>query len=179
MIHHTKHEQAYVDNLNKALAGQAAWLGMSIEEIVTKVKEAPPAVATAVRNNAGGVWNHDFFWSVMSKPGTAPKGELLTALNASFTDMAGFQKAFAAAATARFGSGWVWLVPGKEKPLAITTSPNQDNPLMDGGPRPVLGLDVWEHAYYLKYRNLRPKYVENWFTVVNWDAVAANFAKKA
>ena len=177
-IHHTKHEQSYVDNLNKALAGQPEWLALPIEEVVKKVKEAPEAIRSAVRNNAGGVWNHDFFWSVMAKPGTAPKGELLEAINASFTDLAGFQKAFTAAAVGRFGSGWAWLVPGKEKPLAIVTSPNQDNPLMDGGPRPVLGVDVWEHAYYLKYRNLRAKYLEAWFTVVNWDAVAANFAKK-
>lgn len=178
-IHHTKHEQTYVDNLNKALAGQDAWLAMPVEDIVKKVKEVPEAIRTAVRNNAGGVWNHDFFWSVMAKPGTTPKGALLEAMKASFGDEAGFQKAFAAAATARFGSGWVWLVPGQEKPLAITTSPNQDNPLMDGGPRPILGVDVWEHAYYLKYRNLRAKYLEAWFTVVNWDAVAANYAKKA
>ncbi len=177
-IHHTKHEQTYVDNLNKALAGQPEWLGLPIEEVVKKVKEAPETVRAAVRNNAGGVWNHDFFWGVMAKPGTAPKGELLEAINASFTDLAGFQKAFTAAGVGRFGSGWVWLVPGKEKPLAIVTSPNQDNPLMDGGPRPILGVDVWEHAYYLKYRNLRAKYLEAWFTVVNWDAVAANFAKK-
>ena len=182
-IHHTKHQQTYVDNLNKALAGQPAWLAMPIEEVVTKVKEAPEAVRAAVRNNAGGVWNHDFFWGVMAKPGTAPKGELLEAINASFTDLAGFQKVFTAAAVGRFGSGWAWLVPGakggKAKPLAIVTSPNQDNPLMDGGPRPILGVDVWEHAYYLKYRNLRAKYVEAWFTVVNWDAVAANLAKKS
>ena len=177
-IHHTKHQQSYVDNLNKALAGQPEWLGLPIEEVVKKVKEAPATTRAAVRNNAGGVWNHDFFWSVMAKPGTAPKGELLAAITATFTDLAGFQKAFSAAAVGRFGSGWAWLVPGKEKPLAIVTSPNQDNPLMDGGARPILGVDVWEHAYYLKYRNLRAKYVEAWFTVVNWDAVAANFAKK-
>ena len=177
-IHHTKHQQSYVDNLNKALAAQPEWLALPIEEVVKKVKDVPEAIRTAVRNNAGGVWNHDFFWSVMAKPGTAPKGELLEAINASFTDLAGFQKAFTAAAVGRFGSGWAWLVPGKEKPLAILSSPNQDNPLMDGGPRPILGVDVWEHAYYLKYRNLRAKYVEAWFTVVNWDAVAANLAKK-
>ncbi len=178
-IHHTKHQQSYVDNLNKALAGQPEWLGLPIEEVVKKVKEAPATTRAAVRNNAGGVWNHDFFWSVMAKPGTtAPKGELLEAIAASFTDLAGFQKAFSAAAVGRFGSGWAWLVPGKEKPLAVVTSPNQDNPLMDGGARPILGVDVWEHAYYLKYRNLRAKYLEAWFTVVNWDAVAANFAKK-
>ena len=180
-IHHTKHQQAYVDNLNKALAGKPAWQGLTIEEVVKKVKDAPEAIRAAVRNNAGGVWNHDFFWSVMAKPGTTPTGELLEALNASFGDEAGFQKAFVAAATGRFGSGWAWLVPGpagKGKPLAIVTSQNQDNPLMEGGPRPILGVDVWEHAYYLKYRNLRAKYIEAWFTVVNWDAVAANFAKK-
>ena len=180
-IHHTKHQQSYVDNLNKALAAQPEMFALPIEEVVKKVKGVPEATRTAVRNNAGGVWNHEFFWSVMAKPGTAPKGELLEAINASFTDLAGFQKAFTAAAVGRFGSGWAWLVPGpadKGKPLAIVSSPNQDNPLMDGGPRPILGVDVWEHAYYLKYRNLRAKYVEAWFTVVNWDAVAANLAKK-
>jgi superoxide dismutase, Fe-Mn family len=179
-IHHSKHHQTYVDNLNKALAGQDAWLKLPIEEVVMKVKEAPEAIRTAVRNNGGGHWNHDFFWSIMTKPGTGgePKGDLLTAIDASFGSLDGFKKAFTTAATSRFGSGWAWLVPGKEKPLAIVSSPNQDNPLMDGGPRPILGVDVWEHAYYLKYRNLRAKYVEAWFGVVNWDAVAANLAKK-
>jgi superoxide dismutase, Fe-Mn family len=179
-IHHSKHHQAYVDNLNKALAGQDAWLALPIEDVVKKVKEAPEAIRGPVRNNAGGHWNHEFFWSVMAKPGTggAPTGELLKAIETSFGTLDGFMKAFTTAATGRFGSGWAWLVPGKEKPLAIVSSPNQDNPLMDGGPRPILGVDVWEHAYYLKYRNLRAKYVEAWFGVVNWSQVAANFAKK-
>ena len=179
-IHHDKHHQAYVDNLNKALAGMDDWLKMPIEEVVKKVKEAPEKVRAAVRNNGGGHWNHDFFWKIMTKPGTGgePKGDLAKAIDTSFGGLDGFKKEFTAAAVGRFGSGWAWLVPGKEKPLAIVSSPNQDNPLMDGGPRPVLGIDVWEHAYYLKYRNLRAKYVEAWFGVINWDVVAANFAKK-
>ena len=129
-----------------------------------------------MRNNGGGHWNHSLFWNIMTKPGTTkPAGKLLEAINASFGDFAGFQKQFAAAATGRFGSGWAWLVPSSDKPLAIVSTPNQDNPLMSGGPKPILGLDVWEHAYYLKYRNMRADYVTAWFTVVNWDAVAANF----
>ncbi len=179
-IHHDKHHQAYVDNLNKALAGMDDWLKMPIEEVVQKVKEAPEKIRGAVRNNGGGHWNHDFFWNLMTKPGAggAPKGDLAKAIDTSFGGLDGFRKEFAAAAVGRFGSGWAWLVPGKEKPLAIVSSPNQDNPLMDGGSRPILGIDVWEHAYYLKYRNLRAKYVEAWFGVINWDVVAANFAKK-
>ena len=175
-IHHTKHQQAYVDNLNKALAGKPAWQGLTIEEVVKKVKDAPEVIRAAVRNNSGGVWNHDFFWSVMAKSGTTPKGELLEAIKASFGDEAGFQKAFVAAATGRFGSGWAWLVPGsKGKPLAIVTSPNQDNPLMDGGPRPILGVDVWEHAYYLKYQDRRAAYLDAVLARINWDAASAIF----
>ncbi|OWK47059.1 superoxide dismutase [Fimbriiglobus ruber] len=183
-IHHDKHHQAYVDNLNKALTAAAPeWLSKPIEEVVTHLKDLPEKARTAVRNNGGGHWNHTFFWNVMAKPGTGgePKGDLLKAIDSSFGTLDGFKKEFAAAAATRFGSGWAWLVPGKEKPLAVVSTPNQDNPLMDGGPAPILGIDVWEHAYYLKYRNLRPKYVEAWLGVVNWDAVAANFnaAKKS
>ena len=181
-IHHTKHHQAYVDNLNKALAGKADWLAMPIEQILKKLAEFPEAIRSAVRNNGGGHWNHDFFWSIMAKPGTGgagPGGEFLKSIDESFGSVDAMKKQFLAAATGRFGSGWAWLIRGKMKPLEIVSSPNQDNPLMGGGPRPILGIDVWEHAYYLKYRNLRAKYVEAWFGVVNWQVVGENYAKSA
>jgi Fe-Mn family superoxide dismutase len=177
-IHHTKHHQAYVDNLNKALAAAPDWLSKPIEEVVANYKQLPEAIQTAVRNNGGGHLNHTWFWTMMAKPGTggAPKGELAKAIDASFGGLDGFKKAFAAAGAGRFGSGWAWLVVGKEKPLAVVSSANQDNPITDGQAA-VLGIDVWEHAYYLKYKNARPKYIEAWFGVVNWDTVADRFAK--
>ncbi|MFO0822071.1 MAG: superoxide dismutase [Gemmataceae bacterium] len=178
-IHHTKHHQAYVDNLNKALGGQPEWLSKPIEEVVANYKKLPEAIQTAVRNNGGGHLNHSWFWKMMAKPGTGgePKGELLKAIEASFGTLDGFKKEFTNAGLTQFGSGWAWLVVGKEKPLAIAKSANQDSPLMDGG-KVLLGCDVWEHAYYLKYRNLRAKYLEAWFAVVNWNFVAELFAKK-
>jgi superoxide dismutase, Fe-Mn family len=178
-IHHTKHHQAYVDNLNKALGGQPEWLGKPIEEVVANYKKLPEAIQTPVRNNGGGHLNHTWFWQMMAPPGKGgePKGELLKAIEDSFGGLDGFKKEFGTAATTQFGSGWAWLVKGKDKPLAVTKTPNQDSPLMDGG-TVLLGCDVWEHAYYLKYRNLRAKYVESWFAVVNWEFVAAAFAKK-
>jgi len=183
-IHHGKHHQGYVNNLNAALTKDApALLKKSVAEILANLKDVPAAIQTAVRNNGGGHWNHSMFWTVMAPAGKGgePKGDLLEAIEASFKTVDAFKKAFSEAAAKQFGSGWAWLVPGKETPLAIVTSPNQDNPLMTGGKAPILGVDVWEHAYYLKYRNLRPKYLEAWWNVVNWDAVAANFAasKKA
>ena len=181
-IHHTKHHQTYVDNLNKALAGKADWLAMPIEDLVKKIGDVPEAIRGPVRNNGGGHWNHDFFWSIMAKPGNGgagPGGAFLKDMDASFGTLDGFKKEFVAAAAARFGSGWVWLIRGKKKPLEIVSTPNQDNPLMTGGPRPILGIDVWEHAYYLKYRNLRAKYVEAWFGVVDWTKAGENYAKSA
>ncbi len=178
-IHHTKHHQGYTNNLNAALAKDApALVGKPIEAILTDLKSVPAAARGAVRNNGGGYWNHTFFWNCMAPTGKGgePKGDLLKAIEASFKTVDDFKAAFAAAAGSRFGSGWAWLIPGKETPLAVVSTPNQDNTLMTGGPAPLLGLDVWEHAYYLKYRNLRPKYVAEWWKVVNWDAVAANFA---
>jgi Fe-Mn family superoxide dismutase len=178
-IHHSKHHQAYVTNLNAALTKDApTLLNKPIEAILADLKSVPEAARTAVRNNGGGHWNHTFFWSVMAPIGKGgePKGDLLKAIDESFRSLDEFKKAFADAATKRFGSGWAWLVPGQEKPLAVVSTPNQDNPQMEGGAAPLLGLDVWEHAYYLKYRNLRAKYIEEWWKVVNWDAVAANFA---
>jgi superoxide dismutase, Fe-Mn family len=181
MIHHDKHHNAYVTNLNAALAKSAPeLLTKPIETILADLKSVPDAIRPAVRNNGGGHWNHSFFWGIMAPVGKGGelKGDLLKAIEESFKSVEEFKKAFAAAATTRFGSGWAWLVPGKEKPLAVVSTPNQDNPQMDGGSTPILGLDVWEHAYYLKYRNLRPKYIEEWWKVVNWDAVASNFAGK-
>lgn len=177
-IHHTKHHQAYVTNLNDLLKKNAPeMLSKSIEEVLANLKALPDAARQGVRNNGGGHWNHTFFWNVMAKDGGAPKGELLKKIDESFGTLDGFKKAFTEACTKRFGSGWAWLVPGKDKPLMIVSTPNQDNPQMEGGAAPILGCDVWEHAYYLKYRNLRAKYVEAWFHVVNWDAVAANLDK--
>jgi Fe-Mn family superoxide dismutase len=178
-IHHDKHHQAYVDNLNKALADQPEWLSKPIEEVVANYKKLPEAIQPAVRNNGGGHLNHSWFWQMMAKPGTGgePKGDLLKAIEASFGNLDGFKKEFTNAALTQFGSGWAWLVVGKEKPLAVAKTPNQDSPMMDGG-KAVLGIDVWEHAYYLKYRNLRAKYIEAWFAVVNWNFVSELYAKK-
>jgi len=178
-IHHTKHQQAYITNLNDALAKQdAAWLALTPTEVLIKLKTLPEAAQATVRNNGGGHWNHTFFWESMAPAGKGgePKGDLLKAINAAYKSLDTFKKEFAAGAGKRFGSGWVWLVPSKEKVLAITSTPNQDNQLMDGQPAPLLGLDVWEHAYYLKYRNKRADYVTAWWSVVNWDAVAERFA---
>lgn len=172
-IHHTKHHQAYVTNLNDLLAKNAPeMLGKTIEEVVGNLKAIPEAVRAGVRNNGGGHWNHTFFWNIMTKPGsTAPKGDLLKAIDDSFGSLDKFKVAFNEAATKRFGSGWAWLVPGKDKPLAVVSTPNQDNPLMDGGPAPILGVDVWEHAYYLKYQNRRADYLAAFWNVVNWNQV--------
>ncbi|QEL18416.1 superoxide dismutase [Limnoglobus roseus] len=179
LIHHDKHHQAYVTNLNDLLTKNApAMLGKPIEEVLTNLNAIPETARAGVRNNGGGHWNHTFFWNIMTKsPAPAPKGDLLKAIDDSFGSLDKFKVAFNEAATKRFGSGWAWLVPGKEKPLAIVSSPNQDNPVMDGGPAPILGVDVWEHAYYLKYRNLRPKYLEAFQNVINWDAVAEHYSK--
>ncbi len=176
-IHHDRHHQAYVDNLNKALAKQPEWLSKPIVEVVRDYKKLPMELQTPVRNNGGGHLNHTWFWQMMAKPGTAPKGELLKAVEASFSTLDGFKKEFTAAATSQFGSGWAWLVKGKEKPLAIVKTANQDNPVTDGM-TVLLGCDVWEHAYYLKYQNKRADYVNAWYSVVNWDFVAQLFAAK-
>jgi Fe-Mn family superoxide dismutase len=176
-IHHDKHHQAYVDNLNKALAKEPEWLGKPIVEVVRDYKKLPAEIQTAVRNNGGGHLNHTWFWQMMAKTGGEPKGELLKAIEASFGTVDGFKKEFAAAATTQFGSGWAWLIKGKDKPLAVVKLPNQDSPVTDGQ-AVLLGVDVWEHAYYLKYKNERAKYVNAWFNVVNWDFVADLYARK-
>ena len=176
-IHHDKHHKTYVDNLNAALKGHDAWLKKSVPEILAHLKDVPEAIRAAVRNNAGGHWNHSLLWETL-KVGTTPKGDLLKALDASFGTMDEFKKAFKATALKQFGSGWAWLVPGKEKPLQIVAAANQDNTVMTGRPAPIVGIDVWEHAYYLKYQNKRADYVDAFFNVINWDAVAEKFAAK-
>ncbi|MBN8822536.1 MAG: superoxide dismutase [Spirosoma sp.] len=174
-IHHGKHHKAYVDNLNKAVAG-TDMAKMSIEALVKSVNASTPA---AVRNNAGGHWNHTFFWNIMGpKAGGAPTGALAEAINKKYTSFDNFKTEWGKAATARFGSGWVWLIKNGNE-VEIVSTPNQDNPLMALAEKkgtPVLGLDVWEHAYYLKYQNRRPDYVTAFWNVVDWNKVAKNFA---
>lgn len=176
-IHHGKHHQAYVTNLNAALEKAPAVANKPLEQILARLTDVPDAVRTAVRNNGGGHWNHSFFWELMGpNAGGAPSGKLADALSRSFGSFDAFKEQFGAAAAGRFGSGWVWLLNDDGK-LTITSTPNQDNPLMDGTPPQavLLGLDVWEHAYYLLYQNRRPEYVKAWWNVVNWDAVAKRF----
>jgi superoxide dismutase, Fe-Mn family len=174
-IHHDKHHQAYVTNLNTALEKAPELQNRPLEQLLAKLNDVPEAIRTAVRNNGGGHWNHSFFWQIMGpKAGGAPSGKLADAIASAFGDFEKFKEQFAAAAAGRFGSGWVWLLNDGGK-LSITSTPNQDNPLMDGkSPKAVLlGLDVWEHAYYLLYQNRRPDYVKAWWNVVNWGAVAS------
>jgi Fe-Mn family superoxide dismutase len=175
-IHHGKHHQAYVTNLNKALDGQAALAAMPIEKLLASLGQVPDALRTAVRNNGGGHANHTMFWSLMKKGGGGePTGDLKKAIDATFGSFAEFKTKFAAAGVGRFGSGWAWLTVRDGK-LVIESTPNQDTPLMDGG-HPVLGLDVWEHAYYLKYQNRRPDYIEAWWNVVSWSQAAENYSR--
>ncbi|MGA8922354.1 MAG: superoxide dismutase [Candidatus Dormiibacterota bacterium] len=174
-IHHDKHHAAYVTNLNKALEGQANFQSLSIDELLTRLDTVPENIRTAVRNNGGGHWNHSMFWKIMKKGGGGePKGDLASGISSAFGSFAEFKTKFAAAAMGRFGSGWAWLVV-KDGKLAIESTPNQDNPIMSGN-KPVFGLDVWEHAYYLKYQNKRADYVEAWWNVVDWNAVADHYA---
>ena len=182
-IHHGKHHQTYVTNLNAAIEKAPELAGQPIEQLLANVNAAPEAVRGAIRNNGGGHWNHSAFWRMMAPAGgqgsAEPTGAVRAALEGSFGGVDEFKKQWAAAAAGRFGSGWVWLVRQGDK-LAITSSPNQDNPLMDGV-RPedvLLGLDVWEHAYYLKYQNRRPDYVTAWFNVVNWSEIERRMAAK-
>jgi len=180
-IHHDRHHQTYVTNLNAALANAPDWAARPIEDIVRNIATVPEAIRTAVRNNGGGHLNHSWFWRMMAKPGTggAPSAELAAAIDASFGTMDGFKKEFTARALGQFGSGWAWLVVGGPmgKPLGVSSTPNQDSPLMEGK-HTLLGVDVWEHAYYLKYRNVRAKYVEAWFQVVNWNFVNELYARR-
>jgi Fe-Mn family superoxide dismutase len=174
-IHHTKHHQAYVNNLNAALQGTPQE-NDSLESLMAQISKLP----AAVRNNGGGHYNHALFWEIMTPNGTgAPSGELADAINSAFGSFDKFKEDFSKAAATRFGSGWAWLVKHDGK-LVVTSTPNQDNPLMDVADvkgTPILGLDVWEHAYYLHYQNRRPDYVTAWWNVVNWDAVSERFKK--
>jgi Fe-Mn family superoxide dismutase len=173
-IHHGKHHQAYVNNLNAAIEKAPELQGKSLDELMTGINTVPEAVRTAVRNNGGGHWNHSLFWELMGPgKGGEPTGKLADAIKSAFGDFAKFKEQFAAAGTGRFGSGWAWLVNDGGK-LSITSTPNQDNPLMEGK-QAILGLDVWEHAYYLKYQNKRPDYIAAWWNVVNWDAVSQRY----
>jgi superoxide dismutase, Fe-Mn family len=177
-IHYTKHHQTYVNNLNAAIEKAPEISGRSLDELLLGISRIPEAVRTAVRNNGGGHWNHNLFWQLMGpNAGGEPGGGLADAIRRGFGDFAKFKEQFGAAAAARFGSGWVWLVRDGDR-LTITSTPNQDNPLMDGRPARdiLLGLDVWEHAYYLKYQNRRPEYVGAWWNVVNWSAVGKRYA---
>ncbi len=175
-IHHGKHHQAYVTNLNKALQGQHDYHGQPIEELLSSLASLPESIRTAVRNNGGGHYNHTLFWTVM-KPngGGEPTGALAEAINKDLGGFAALKTAFTKAATTRFGSGWAWLVRARGGTLSITSTANQDNALMDGSGTPLLGLDVWEHAYYLKYQNRRPDYITAWWNTVNWDEVNRRF----
>ena len=177
-IHHDKHHQAYVNNLNAALEKAGGeWPGKSLDDLLRNLNAVPEAVRTAVRNNGGGHWNHTMFWEIMApNKGGEPSGRLGEAIKASFGDFAKFKEQVAAAAAGRFGSGWAWLVDEGNGKLSVTSTPNQDNPLMEGK-KAIMGVDVWEHAYYLKYQNRRPDYVTAWWNVVNWDAVAARMSK--
>ena len=173
-IHHGKHHQAYVNNLNAAVEKAPELANKSLDDLMRGINSVPESVRTAVRNNGGGHWNHSMFWQIMGPgKGGEPTGKLADAIKSAFGDFAKFKEQFAAAAAGRFGSGWAWLVNDGGK-LSITSTPNQDNPLMEGK-NAILGLDVWEHAYYLKYQNKRPDYVTAWWNVVNWDEVAKRF----
>ncbi|MET3781815.1 Fe-Mn family superoxide dismutase [Brevundimonas sp. 1080] len=176
-IHHGRHHKAYVDNLNAALAADPALAGVSIEDLMGRISTLPPTV----RNNGGGHWNHSLFWTLMAPAGQggAPSAELTAAITRDFGSMDAFKTAFNQAATSRFGSGWAWLIV-KDGKLHITSTPNQDNPLMDIAEvrgAPILGVDVWEHAYYLKYQNKRADYLPVWWTVVNWSTVNRLYAE--
>ncbi|MBG9752474.1 superoxide dismutase [Bacillus thuringiensis] len=173
-IHHTKHHNTYITNLNAALEGHAELADKSVEELVTNLNEVPEAIRTAVRNNGGGHANHTFFWTILSPNGGGqPVGELATAIEAKFGNFDAFKEEFAKAGATRFGSGWAWLVVNNGE-LEVTSTPNQDSPLTEGK-TPVIGLDVWEHAYYLNYQNRRPDYIGAFWNVVDWNAAEKRY----
>ena len=173
-IHHDKHHQAYVTNANAALEKASEWADRPVEELLKNINQVPEEVRTALRNNAGGHANHTLFWEIMAPGGSsAPTGALAEAINSTFGGVDALKEAMNKAGTTRFGSGWAWLVVDGGQ-LKVTSTANQDSPLMDGQ-TPILGIDVWEHAYYLKYQNLRPKYLEAWWNVVNWDEAGRRF----
>jgi Fe-Mn family superoxide dismutase len=173
-IHHGKHHQAYVTNLNAALEG-TEWSGRPVEDVIANLNALPEDKRAAVRNNGGGHWNHTFFWQIMGPGGGGePTGELAQAIESTFGGVDALKAQVNDAGVKRFGSGWTWLVRDGGGALSVVSTPNQDSPVMDGQ-TPILGIDVWEHAYYLKYQNRRPDYLEAWWNVVNWEAVAQRF----
>ena len=173
-IHHDKHHQAYITNLNGALEKHPELSSKSLEALLKDLNAVPEDVRTVVRNHGGGTWNHSMFWEIMApKAGGAPKGELVKAIDSSFKSFDAFKEEFTKAANGRFGSGWAWLVK-KSSGLAIVSTANQDNPMSEGA-TPIMGIDVWEHAYYLKYQNRRPEYISAWWNVVNWTEVEKRF----
>ncbi len=175
-FHHDNHHNTYVTNLNNALAKYPDLAGKSIEELLGNLDAIPEDIRTAVRNNGGGHWNHSLFWQLMGpNAGGEPAGDLAAAIGAAFGSFADFKEEFKAAGIGRFGSGWAWLVAAKDGSLTITSTPNQDTPAMEGK-TPILGLDVWEHAYYLKYQFKRPGYIDAWWNVVSWAKVAELYA---
>lgn len=175
-IHHTKHHQAYVTNLNAALEKHPELGGWSLDALVAKLADVPEDIRTAVRNHGGGHWNHDMFWNIMApNAGGEPTGALAKSIESDFGGFANFKAEFDKAAMGRFGSGWAWLVEKGDK-LAVISTANQDNPLTEGL-KPLMGIDVWEHAYYLKYQNRRADYIAAWWNVINWEAVAGRFGK--
>ncbi|WP_420154779.1 superoxide dismutase [Siphonobacter sp.] len=173
-IHHDRHHQTYVTNLNNAVAGTELE-GKTLEDLLKNVGQLSPAI----RNNGGGHWNHTFFWNILSPSGGgSPKGDLAKAIDAKFGSFDALKEEFKKAATGRFGSGWAWLIVGEDGELAVTSTPNQDNPLMDVAEKKgkaIIGLDVWEHAYYLKYQNKRPDYIDAFWNVVSWDVAETNY----
>jgi Fe-Mn family superoxide dismutase len=177
-IHHGKHHATYVTNLNNALKDHADLAAKSIEDILASIDSLPEGIRTAVRNNGGGHWNHEFFWNLMTPGGAkAPTGELAAAIDKAFGTFEEFKAKFKAAGLGRFGSGWAWLVAAKDGTLSIMSTPNQDNPHMEKK-YAILGCDVWEHAYYLNYQNRRADYLDAWWNVVNWDVVAKTYASR-
>lgn len=177
-IHHGKHHATYVTNLNNALKDHPSLSSRSLDDLITHLETIPEAIRTAVRNNGGGHWNHDLFWKLLTPEGSnSPKGDLAKAIDSAFGNLDEFKAKFKTAALGRFGSGWAWLVANQDGSVAITSTPNQDNPLMEGK-HAVLGLDVWEHAYYLNYQNRRADYIDAFWNVLNWDIVGSLYATK-
>jgi Fe-Mn family superoxide dismutase len=178
-IHHDKHHQAYITNANNALKDYPQLAAKPVEELIADLSAVPEAIRTVVRNNAGGHANHSFFWLILGpNAGGSPKGKLADAITSTFGSFDQFKEKVQAAGAGRFGSGWAWLVINKAGSLEITSTPNQDSPIMDGL-KPLLGIDVWEHAYYLKYQNRRPDYLKAVWNVINWDAVSKHFETAA
>ena len=174
-IHHTKHHQAYINNVNNAIKGKADLESKSVEELIANINAIPEDIRNVVRNNGGGHANHTFFWTVIGpNAGGQPKGNVAAAINQAFGSFDAFKEKFAQAAATRFGSGWAWLSVTKDGKLEISSTPNQDSPLMEGK-TPILGIDVWEHAYYLHYQNRRPDYIAAFWNVVNWQEVEKRF----